>query len=186
MDAGAIRIQNTGGTPITINSISVFLPNFSGQALYDPNIGAGVWSAVLPFVLAPGQDAIFTQTFSFNFDTSDAPFLSPGAFTDAGHPLGGCTNPTAVAAFFGFDLCAAMAPTVTVTIDGVTTTLTDSGHVLDTFGYDLAALGNESIGWHDIGSPVTGRENVPEPSSLLLLGTGLLGLGSRAWKRLIG
>jgi hypothetical protein len=51
-----------------------------------------------------------------------------------------------------------VAPTVTITIGGVPTTLVDSTHVLDTGGIDLGFCGlngskNESIQWRPIGAP---------------------------------
>jgi hypothetical protein len=43
----------------------------------------------------PGENAVFGQTASFNFDTSDFGFLG-GVGIDASHPLGGGTNPGAL------------------------------------------------------------------------------------------
>src|SRR5207302_10086552 len=48
-----------------------------------------------------GQKGIFTQLDPGNnaqFDTSDSGFLPDGIGIDAGHPVGGCTNPGALTA----------------------------------------------------------------------------------------
>jgi hypothetical protein len=151
-DAGAIRITNSGSSAIVVNGISVYLPTFGSSF--------NLWGTVNQ-TLNAGQTSIFTQTADYNFDSSD------------GTALGGAYVCVARNAF-----CDANAPTVTVTIDGVTTSYSDYGHVLDTYGFDLANVDNESIGWHLIGTDASNRNNVPEPASLLLFGTGLAGLAT--------
>jgi len=111
-------------------------------------------------VLAPGEMWIVTQTHDYNFDTSD--ILAGPCGVNNG-----------------------IIPTVKVTVDGSPTTFSDSGQVLNTSGYDFACVGNESFRWRPIGT-VGGPAGTPEPASLVLFGTGLLGIGSRAWKRFIG
>jgi len=177
LDAGAVMISNTGASAVTINSIDVQLaPGLSGPDF-------SLWSTYLPFNLDPGMNAIFTQTTQYNFDTSDYPFV-PVNISD------NCSvGPTSTTA-----LCTSNAPIVNITIDGVSTPLADTGHVLDTGGFDLVSANpcpggnnaenqpgncNESLQWRLIGT--SGVDNpggtVPEPSSLLLLGSGLAGLG---------
>lgn len=156
-DAGAIRVTNSGASAIVVNSISVYLPTFGSSF--------NLWGTVNQ-TLNAGQTSIFTQTHDYNFDSSD------------GSALGGAYVCLARSAY-----CDANAPTVTVTIDGVSTTYTDYGHVLDTYGFDLASVGNESIGWHLIGTDASDRNNVPEPASIMLLGTGLAGLAIRRKRR---
>ena len=156
-DAGAIRITNSGASAIVVNSISVYLPTFGSSF--------NLWGTVNQ-TLNTGETSIFTQTADYNFDSSD------------GSALGGAFVCLARSAY-----CDANAPTVTVTIDGVSTTYTDYGHVLDTYGFDLASLGNESIGWHLIGTDASNRNNVPEPASFMLFGTGLAGLATSLFRK---
>jgi hypothetical protein len=166
LDAGAFRVDNTGATSITLSNIVVTLDNGA--------FSFALWSSV---TLAPGDRAIFGQTSpSFNFDTSDY-----GFFSDIGigfNGIGGCT-------YYG-DLTAAQQATCTLNDpvisfleNGNPISLTDTGSILNTGGYDFVCCssdGNESIGWHQIGTGVTVRGNgVPEPITLSLFGAGLAG-----------
>ncbi len=126
-DAGAIRLDNPTAAPITVSQVSVDdHSSLPGGKVFD-----NLWGS---FTVPPGQSVILTENppasnpaFD-NFDTSSFP------------PT--CTP-------------MAVAPTVTLTIGGVATTLTDSTHVLDTTGIDLGSCPpdqNESIQWRPIGS----------------------------------
>lgn len=167
VDAGAVMITNTGASNITLNALTITLPQAGGFTL---------WGSSFPFVLAPGMEAIFTQTTPYNLDTSDFPIVPADI-----------SNNCSVGALASSSVCVSNAPIVTVTT-GISGALayTDSGHVLDTGGFDANCclpLGNESLNWRLIGT--TGVDNpggtsVPEPASLLLLGSGLAGLA--AWR----
>jgi len=74
----------------------------------------------------PGQDAVFTQTAQFNFDSSDNPFI--GSVSPTNNCSTGALSSTAT--------CTANAPVVTLTVNGTPVMLLDTGHVLDTGGFD--------------------------------------------------
>lgn len=126
-DAGAIRLDNNSSSPITVDSVVVDLGR--------PGPTFNLWGS---FTIAPNSTVILTQTNSAteNFDTSDFPIVG------CGQPLS--PNETRI-------------PKVTVTIAGTPATFTDSGHILDTGGFDLVCQGNESLGWRPIGT--TGIQN---------------------------
>ena len=141
-DAGAIRVDNSGTSAATVNSISV---SFGSACTY--NIWPG--NQTLP----PGDLMIFTQTVSGatsgcsndgRFDTSDLPSA-------------------------GFCGQNGLIPQITLTIDGKTTTYTDSSQILDTGGRDTASCPgiNESEAWQRIGGGGT-TINVPLPPAVTL------------------
>jgi hypothetical protein len=116
-----------------------------------------IWGSFLGlgYSLNPGQSAIFTQTNSYNFDSSD----------DQG------SNPSAI-------------PKVHLLIDGITYDFEDTARVLNTEGTDhLAAAGlNESHQWRDIGT--FGGQDAPEPSAFIALaGLGGMGLFGFVWRK---
>lgn len=126
-DTGAIRLDNPGTTPVTVTNVIVDMhSSISGGKLFK-----NLWGT---FTVNPGQSVILaanpqaTNPSYDNFDTS-------------GYPPNQCTGVT-------------VAPTVTITANGVTTQLADSSHVLDTGGIDAGFCKlNESIQWRAIGAP---------------------------------
>ncbi|MDQ2716979.1 MAG: Ig-like domain-containing protein [Chloroflexota bacterium] len=126
-DGGAIRLDNSGTSDITINNVSVDdHSSLPGGKVFN------LWGS---FTVPAGKSVILAQNppgndpKSNNFDTSGA-------------PKGNCTP-------------LSVAPTVTITTGGVSTTLVDSTHVLDTNGIDTESCQvqqNEAIQWRHIGS----------------------------------
>jgi len=148
-DAGAIQVINNGAVPFTINNLVV--DGFGDGASYS------LWGSFLGsgFSLNPGKSAIFTQTASYNFDTSD---------DQGGGPS------TAI-------------PVVHLTINGSTMDLQDTAQVLNTEGTDhLGGNGlNESHQWRDIGT--FGGQGTPEPSAFVLAGTSSLLILGWSWMK---
>jgi hypothetical protein len=169
-DSGAVRIDNTGATDITISNFAIKLN--SGGVVFN------FWSSL---TIGAGKTGIFTQTVAYNLDTSDyGPLGGAVIGIDAAHPLGGCTNFGALTPAQQAG-CLASVPQVSFSTDGGATTSSfdDSGYILNTFGYDFvngSSDGNESINWNVIGrSAVRGGSTVPEPASLALVGLALAG-----------
>ena len=109
------------------------------------------------FTIPAHGSAILTQTEQYNFDTSD-------------YPLASCPTPAASS--------DKRIPKVTVTIAGVPTSLLDTGHVLDTGGFDYASCKpNESLQWRSIGGAGIGTEG---GSIALTPATQTQGLGGTA------
>lgn len=132
-DAGAVRLVNNTPLPVTVDSIDVKLSTCT-FAMW-PN----------GTVLQPDQQFVITQTASGAadgcdnqagfFDTSD---IGPNGQSWSGH----CDQ-------------SGVIPEVDATIDGVPSTFTDTGQVLNTGGVDKASCpngSNESEQWTLIGS----------------------------------
>jgi outer membrane lipoprotein-sorting protein len=127
-DAGAIRLDNTGSTAVTVNSVSVD----EHSSVPGGKVFSNLWGS---FTVPAGKSVILTE---------NPPANNPGFdnFDTSGFPNNNCTPVT-------------VAPTVTLTVGGVATTLVDSTHVLDTGGIDAgfcAPQRNESIQWRPIGA----------------------------------
>ena len=126
-DTGAIRFDNPGPTAVTVTSVSVD----DHSSLVGGKVFNNLWGS---FTVPPGQSVILA---------ANPPANDPGYdnFDTSGFPAT-CTPLT-------------VAPTVTVTIAGVATTLVDATHVLDSGGIDAGSCSpkkDESIQWRPIGA----------------------------------
>lgn len=125
-DTGAIRFDNTGTAPVPITNVSVDMHS----SLVGGKVFNNLWGS---FSVPPGKSVILAANPPGNNPSYDN-------FDTSGYPGNQCTP-------------LAVAPTVTVTIGGVPTTLVDSTHVLDTGGIDAGyCKQNESIQWRPIGA----------------------------------
>ena len=129
-DSGAIRIDNNTSSPIHIDDVFVTVPGWTVSAVRDAQ-GNGVADLWGSFTIPPNSTVILAQTAGENFDTSDF------GVRGCGDTLANGQSPI---------------PTVKITINGAATTFSDTGHVLDTGGFDLACRGNESLQWRLIGT----------------------------------
>lgn len=170
LDTGAVRIQNTGASNLSLQGLTVTLNPTAGPIVFN------LWSFGSGLTLAPGQNAVFGSTWNYNFDTSDYGVLGGYAPNNDNCSVG----PTSL-----LPVCINNAPVVDFKVDGVISSLSDTGHVLDTGGYDFVNANpcpvagdpsgscNESLQWRLIGT--TGVQNpggnVPEnlPLSLCLV-----------------
>jgi len=181
LDAGVFRIDNTDVIPITITNVKVTLNPTAAPSVFQ------LWSSV---TIAPGSTAIFGQTAQFNFDTSDLPSLGlntalpiPGIGING---IGGCTTLSALTAAQQA-LCIANFPVITFLENGNPVSITDSGSILNTGNYDFVCCSsdlNESINWNLAGMSGSRGGTTPEPASLLLMGSGLLGLAGLVRKKI--
>jgi hypothetical protein len=127
-DAGAIRLDNPASTPVVVDRVDVD----DHSSVTGGKVFKNVWGS---FTVPPHQSVILTENPPNNNPTFDN-------FDTSSYPDKNCTPLT-------------VAPTVTITIAGVPTTLADSTHVLDSGGIDAGSCTpkrNESIQWRAIGS----------------------------------
>jgi hypothetical protein len=129
-DTGAIRLDNPTAAAISVSDVSVDIhSSIAGGKVFD------LWGS---FTVPAGESVILAENPPGDTAGSDD-------FDTSGFPGNQCTPIT-------------VAPTVTITIGGVKTTIADSTHVLDTGGIDVGfcntgAAKNESIAWRSIGAP---------------------------------
>ncbi len=125
------------GTPSPIDAGAIRLDNNTDAPMPVDNVTVdlgrpgpafNLWGS---FIVPSHGSVILTQTQQFNFDTSDFPIVACGGTLVAGDPR---------------------VPRVIVTTGGAATTYFDTGHILDTGGFDLACRANESLQWRLIGT----------------------------------
>jgi len=112
-DSGAIKLDNTTSKPISVTGVTVYFPNH--------NMNPQTFNLWGSFEIPADSSAVLVQTNGQNFDTSDYGLTGISCSNMAGPD----NNP----------------PQVLLKVsDAVTSTLLDTGHVLDTGGYDSASL----------------------------------------------
>ncbi|MGZ3378495.1 MAG: PEPxxWA-CTERM sorting domain-containing protein [Phenylobacterium sp.] len=177
-DSGAVRIQNTGSTAITVSNFTVTL------------YGGATFAFWNPLTIGAGQNGIFAATFPDNFDSSDfsgngGPVGGIQASDPGSNGIGGCSSTAATLATAGLTAyCAARTPTVSFDTGAGHFSFSDNGHILDTGFYDFVnnnVDGNESINWNDIGGAANRGGTVPEPTTwaLMIGGFGIAGAALR-------
>jgi Bacterial Ig-like domain (group 1) len=146
-DAGAIRLDNTSASDIPVSSVNVDdHSSISGGKTFN------LWGS---FMVPAGKSVILTE----NPPTKNPSYDN---FDTSGAPKGNCTP-------------ISIAPTVTITVNGVPTTLVDSTHVLDTNGIDTESCSvqqNESIQWRHIGVPGVKTATLTLSPAATTLGVG--------------
>jgi hypothetical protein len=158
-DAGAILIENTSATPLTILSVAA---SINGTAT------APGW--VFPVIIPVGQGLILTETAHYNFDTSDVHPIEP-----FGTPASGCTSGCPVVAI---DWGAGSG-----SFNDVNHVLDTLGYDFAADG------SNESFNWRLIDSACSGPDcggtinGVPEPSTWAMMILGFAGIGFMAYRR---
>ena len=128
-DAGTVRVENDRTSSVMIDQLSVHI----GACLY-------TWSGPrYPVTLAPGASLVTTQRSASGVGGCTGP--DPSDFDTSDIPSVTC-------------IPDGILPVVDVTVDGITTSSTDTGQVLNTGGVDPARCvgSNESTEWVPIGS----------------------------------
>lgn len=139
-DAGAARVVNNTGGAVTVNSITISF----GPCLFD------MWSKNVS--LPAGDQIIITQTASGTGNGCASGTTTSGTMDSSDFGPNGADWST---------ICSqsGVIPQVNVTVNGTTTSYTDSSQVLNTGGVDQASCnssrgpqGNESAQWTKIGT----------------------------------
>ncbi len=126
-DTGAIRLDNSGSSDVTIDKVSV--------DIHSSLAGGKVFSLWGSFTVPAGKSVILSENPPNNNPNYDN-------FDTSGYPKNNC-------------IPLSVEPTATFTIGGVPTTIADSTHILDTHGIDLGSCKpkqNESIPWAQVGT----------------------------------
>lgn len=197
-DTGAVMIANSGSTDIVVSGLTV-ARNGYGNNSYSLWSGAAAGQFNGSFVLKAGEAAIFAENNGNNFDASDYSNAAFDGAAETGTAFDASTNNCSTGAIATSTACKNSAYNVQFVLDSSSADFLDTGHVLDTGGFDSANYNhvhtggngqpefntNESLNWRLIGT--TGINDpggqVPEPASLGLVAVGLLAAAARRRRR---
>ncbi len=150
-DGGGIRIDNNTTSPMSVDNLT---------ATFDSPVYGNCEFAIWPhdITVPPREIAVFGQMVSGagwgcqNYD---------GTFDTSDIPPGSCSGNSGT------------IPRVVFTVNGVTSTYTDSTQVLDTGGFDKACVGNEDHPWLLIGGSASTINVVVPPAFTLTVGPAI-------------
>ena len=141
-DSGAIRVDNNTGGSVTITNFEVFFPNIAFTYT--------LWN---PLTLLPGQSGIFAQNNGSMILSSIPATLESSAFPPSNlepnnaagngntNLIGGCSSPASFMTPGQLAACNAAIPVISFLANGTPMSFSDTGHILDTGGWDFVNNG---------------------------------------------